>query len=114
MKDRIKKAWRWVKSQAKRFWDFVVNLITKDRSGDYDFNEWITEVDFLDLGFEKIEENTKYKDFMKGNLTLKWGYRPSMRTLSIKWGKSPRFFGVCETKRDLVYLLILIEKYFKR
>lgn len=81
---------------------------------DFEYNDFLTLEDFIDLGFNKVEENSKYIDFVKGNLYLKWGYRPSMRTLSVKWGKSPRFFGVCETKGDLVYLLILIEKYFKK
>ncbi len=103
-----------MKELINKIVSFIKNLFIKDKSGEFNFDGYLTEEDFLDLGFDKIEENTKYMDFVKGNLNLKWGYRPSMRTLSIKWGKSPRFFGVCETKGDLVYLLILIEKYFKR
>jgi hypothetical protein len=106
----MKQIWNKIKS-------FFASLLDRFKSGeekDFEYSGFLTEEDFLDLGFDKIDENTKYKDFVKGNLTLKWGYRPSMRTLSIRWGKSPRFFGVCETKGDLVYLLILIEKYFKK
>ena len=96
--------------------NFFRQILGKEKveSVDVVFNDYLTEEDFLDLGFEKTGENTKYIDFTKANLNLKWGYRPSMRTLSIRWGNSPRFFGVCETKGDLVYLLILIEKYFKK
>ena len=107
--------WKKIKNLFAKVKAYVTRLLSKTEvTIDIVYNDYLKEEDFLDLGFEKVSENTKYIDFVKGSLNLKWGYRPSMRTLSIRWGNSPRFFGICETKGDLVYLLILIEKYFRK
>ena len=75
--------------------------------------EYLKDTDIFELGFKEIGvgKNT-IMNFKKGNMTLKWDFHITKRIVTIKWGKSMRFFGVVETNKELEVIMKNINKYF--
>lgn len=64
------------------------------------------------FGFEETLHRSHYIYYKKGKMTIKWDFHVEHMLITIKWGKSMRFFGNVETKEQLGDILYRINKYF--
>ncbi len=74
--------------------------------------EYLTQKDIESLGFKETLTKGHFVYFKKGNMSLKWDFHVEHRVVSLRWGKSMRFFGNVETKEELKQVLNKIDKYF--
>lgn len=74
--------------------------------------EYLTEKDIIKLGFKDTLTKGHLMHFRKGNMSLKWDFHVAHRMVTVKWGKSMRFFGIVETAEELKSVVNNINKYF--
>jgi hypothetical protein len=74
--------------------------------------KYLQNADIINLGFKETKNEGHIINFKRGNMSLKWDFHVAHRIITIKWGKSMRYFGIVETPRDLDIVLFNIEKYF--
>ncbi len=77
--------------------------------------KYLTREDIIKTGFKiTVKEKGHIEYFKRGNMSLKWDFHVEHRIVTIKWGKSMRFFGVVETIDELKIIIKNIDKYFGR
>ena len=74
--------------------------------------EYLSQSDIEKLGFKETLTKDTLMHFKKSNMTLKWDFHVTKRIVTIKWGKSMRFFGIIETTKELETIMKNINKYF--
>lgn len=74
--------------------------------------QYLKEEDIKKLGFKETKQQGHYQYFRKGNMSLKWDFHTNHRLITLRWGKSMRFFGNVETKEELADILRKINVYF--
>ena len=74
--------------------------------------QYLTQKDIEKLGFKETKQQGHLQYFKNGNMSLKWDFHVTHRIVTIKWGKSMRFFGVIETAEELENVINKINKYF--
>lgn len=74
--------------------------------------KYLTEKEIKNLGFKETLHKSHFIYFKKGNMSLKWDFHVAHRMVTIKWGKSMRFFGIVETVKELETIINNINKYF--
>lgn len=74
--------------------------------------EYLTKKDIKKLGFKETKQQGHMQYFKKGNMSLRWDFHVEHRIVTIKWGKSMRFFGIVETAEELETIVNNINKYF--
>ena len=75
-------------------------------------SEYLTDEDIKSLGFKETSTKGHLSTFRKGLMSIKWDFHITHRVITIKWGKSMRFFGIVETKDELKRIINNINKYF--
>ena len=73
---------------------------------------YLDQSDIEKLGFKETLTKGTLVYFKKGNMSLKWDFHVTHRIVTIKWGKSMRFFGIVETAKELENIINNINKYF--
>lgn len=73
---------------------------------------YLKQSDIERLGFKETLTKGTLMYFKKGNMSLKWDFHVTHRIVTIKWGKSMRFFGIVETADELDTIVFNIDEYF--
>ena len=74
--------------------------------------EYLEQKDIEKLGFKETLTKGHLAYLKKGNMFIKWDFHVTHRIVTIKWGKSMRFFGIVETAKELENIINNINKYF--